>query len=228
MTQSPVPSPKIRIMIVHSQSVIRAGLRSALGGAGPFEVVAEAGDGIAALLAMRQHNPTVAILEMSGGTSVIAEETMLRLRADNPDLHFLIYMSPENPLAISELFASGAYGFISQSADSGEIMTAVRAVTSGGTYIPSHLTRALIAAGKSVLKGNAYDLTHREAEILSLIGEGMSNKEIANRLDVSVRTIETHRLSIRRKTSANTLSDLVRAARSVARQDEQRPAEKAV
>lgn len=78
------------------------------------------------------------------------------------------------------------------------------------------------------VKGNAYDLTHREAEILAFIGEGMSNKEIANRLDVSVRTIETHRLSIRRKTSANTLSDLVRAARRVARQDEQRPAEKAV
>ena len=219
---------KIRILISHSQSVIRAGLRAALGGVGPFEVIAEASDGIAAMLAIRQHDPDLIILEMNGSVPSQAEDTILRVRNDRPDLAILIYLAPENPHTVSELLSQGTFGFITQTSDTNEIMTAVRAVASGGTYIPISLTKSMIAAGKSVLRGNAYDLTLREIEILSCIAEGMSNKEIAVRIDVSVRTVETHRLSIRRKTNANTLSDLVRAARRVSRQSDDKPAEQAV
>ncbi len=96
-----------------------------------------------------------------------------------------------------------------------EFPHALRAIAEGGIYLSHSLAETVFLARRSSLGPAPYGLTEREAEVLNFIGCGFSNKEIARRLALSVRTVETHRLNIRRKTGAARLRDLVRAAREL-------------
>ena len=117
---------------------------------------------------------------------------------------------------LQEFRSCGTDGFIGQEANSGEYNAAVQTVIAGDSFFSKNLTDIIFRINQATMdKSNAFGLTTREMEILSLLANGYCNKEIANKFDLSVRTVETHRLNIRRKTSSNTLSDLIRIARSL-------------
>lgn len=121
---------------------------------------------------------------------------------------------PESPEILRQYNRIGVVGFIGMKAADIEFTTAIRTVIRGGSYFSPNLVDALFRRRKpGSPTGNEYALTGRELEILSLLANGYCNKEIANAFELSVRTVETHRLNIRRKTSANSLSDLVKVAR---------------
>ena len=209
-------SNQIRIIIADAHPLMREGLRSALEKVQDFKVVAEAGDGYAAVLATASHAADVVILE-SGLPRLDGYETIVRLRAQNANLRILVNLSASETFEVQEFVQAGANGLLARNTQAAEFVTAIRAVVNGGAYFSSALVLSLM--NRSERKGgqvNMFGLTTRELEILRQIGAGFSNKDIARRLDLSVRTVETHRLNIRKKTNATRFKDLLEIARRLA------------
>ncbi|MEM6666336.1 MAG: response regulator transcription factor [Pseudomonadota bacterium] len=215
-----VQSPKststaIRTLIVDGHPIVRAGLRVALEATGACQVVAEAGDGYAAVLAARSHHPDVVILD-TALTKMDTHETTARLTGTDSAPKILVCYVAEDPFEVQQLIQAGAAGFIAKNAEPDEFANAVRAIHGGGNYFSNALISTLFTERSSGMGGvNMFGLTQREMEILRYLSEGFSNKEVARRLELSVRTVETHRLNIRKKTKAGTLSDLVRIAKKL-------------
>ncbi len=137
-------------------------------------------------------------------------------RLSHPGTHMIVsHLTPEISV-LRQLRKSGVSSFLGNDARPDEFLAAINAARARGVYVSSSLADSLFLEHQMPGKTeNRYRLTEREIEILALLANGLCNKEIANRFDLSVRTVETHRLNIRRKTTSNTLSDLVRIAGSL-------------
>ena len=208
-------STEIKVVVVDSHPIVREGLRQFLETDGGCVVTAEAGDTEAALYACDKYTHEVLLMSASLPGSDIFEFIKSFKRLYNDRKVVVCYIKQDASL-LQEFKECGTDGFIGQKATSGEYSIAVKAVMEGGNFFSENLTNILFQAKyTSSNQKNAYDLTNRELEILSLLASGFCNKEIANKHDLSVRTVETHRLNIRRKTKSNTLSHLVRIARSL-------------
>ncbi|MCC2113606.1 MAG: response regulator transcription factor, partial [Hyphomicrobiales bacterium] len=163
----------------------------------------------------KTHTPDVVLLDASL-TKINTHETARRLQDLSEDIRILVCYLAADPFEVQELIQAGVAGFVGKNAEPLEYANAVRAVAGGGNYFSNSLIGKLFSGRATPMNGvNLYNLTQRETEVLRLLADGMSNKEIARRLDLSVRTVETHRLNIRRKTKAYGLSDLVRVARKL-------------
>lgn len=206
---------QIRVLVVDSHPIVREGLRQFLETNGGCVVVAEAGDGTAALFASENHDHEVLLMNaVLPGSDVF--DVIRTYKNQYQDRKVVVCYITEDASLLSEFKKSGTDGFIGQEAASGEYNAAVRTVSEGGNFFSQNLTDVIFKVNRAgAERSNAYGLTGRELEILSLLANGLCNKEIANKYDLSVRTVETHRLNIRRKTNSNTLSDLVRVARSI-------------
>lgn len=204
----------IDVIIVESHPIVREGLRSSLEAYGACKVVAEAEDGPTAILACNKHEHDVLIINsIIPGSDPFNVISSIKKRCKNKIV--VSYIS-EDVSIIHELRKCGADGFLGKEATSSEYNIAIKAVNEGGLYFTQNMADVVfkVARATSDTK-NAYGLTERELEILSLLSSGYCNKEVANKYDLSVRTVEAHRLNIRRKTQSNTLSDLVRISRSL-------------
>ncbi|MEZ5840552.1 MAG: response regulator [Hyphomicrobiales bacterium] len=205
----------IKVLIVDSHPIVREGLKVCLEKTGACHVVAEAGDGYAAVLAAKTHAPDVVLLD-SSLTKINTHETARRLQETSEEARILVCYLAADPFEVQQMIQAGVAGFVAKNAEPVEYANAVRAVAGGGNYFSNSLIGKLFSGRSSTVNGvNLYNLTHRETEVLRLLADGMSNKEVARRLELSVRTVETHRLNIRRKTKAYGLSDLVRVARKL-------------
>ncbi|MEO0327116.1 MAG: response regulator transcription factor [Pseudomonadota bacterium] len=206
---------KTQVIVVDSHPIVREGLRQFLESDGFCSVVAEAGDGESALYACENHQHSVLLTNATLPGSDIFE-VIRRAKKSNPETKVIICYVSEDLSVLSEFNKCGTDGFIGQLASSEEYSAAVKTVLADATFFSKNLTEIIFRIKKdNIDQSNAYGLTGRELDILALLSNGLCNKEIANQYDLSVRTVETHRLNIRRKTSSNTLSDLVRIARSL-------------
>jgi len=204
-----------RVVVVDSHPIVREGLRQFLEANGGCRVIAEAGDAEAALYASENHEHDVLLTNATIPGSDIFR-LIQNFKKKFPERKVVVCYIGQDAGLLQEFKNAGTDGFIGQNATSGEYSVAVKAVIEGGNFFSENLTNIIFQV-KSAVAGrkNAYDLTNRELEVLSLLANGYCNKEIANKHNLSVRTVETHRLSIRRKTNSNTLSHLVRVARSL-------------
>jgi len=208
-------SNETKVVVVDSHPIVREGLRKFLETTGDCMVVAEAGDVDAALYASEKHDHEVLLMSASLPGSDVFEFIKTFKKKFSHRRVVVCYIKQDISI-LQEFKQCGTDGFIGQNATSGEYSVAVKAVMEGGNFFSENLTNILFQAKTATSnQKNAYDLTSRELEILSLLANGFCNKEIANKYDLSVRTVETHRLNIRRKTKSNTLSHLVRVARSL-------------
>lgn len=218
-------SDTIRIVIADAHPMMREGLRATLDKVADFKVVAEAGDGYAAVLATASHGADVVVLD-SALPRLDGYETIVRLRAQNPDLRILVSLNANETFDVQEFVQAGANGILARNTAASEFTTAIRALSSGGAYFSNALLMSLM--NRSQKKGggqvNMFGLTSRELEILRQIGSGFSNKDIARRLELSVRTVETHRLNIRKKTNATRFKDLLEIARRLTPERAAQPA----
>ncbi|MEM7425492.1 MAG: response regulator transcription factor [Pseudomonadota bacterium] len=214
MSQSPQDGT-INIIIVDRHPLVREGLRNSFETDPALNVVAEAGDAVAALLAGKENPHSILMISaFLNGANIF--DVVKQHQRTFQETRVVICYAPEDAPLLQEFIDAGVSAMIGQEAMSAEYIAAAKAAVAGGVYFSANIIRCLIFDRKNATsRSNAYDLTNREAEVLRLLANGLSNKEIANTLDLSVRTAEAHRLSIRRKTSANTLSDLVRIAKAV-------------
>jgi two-component system response regulator NreC len=204
-------SEPITIVLADDHQVVRAGLKLLLEAEDGFEVVAEAGNVSETERRVNAYHPRVLILDlnMPGEPSLPA---IPRLREHAPDTQIVVLTMQNDPAFAREALRAGAIGYVLKEAADAELVQAVRLAADGRTYLNPELG-ARLAAEAPVPSGPPDDLSAREVEVLRLIALGHTNGEIASRLYLSVRTVESHRAHIQQKTRRTTRADLVAYAR---------------
>lgn len=199
-----------KIVLSDDHAVVRNGLRMLLDAEADLEVVAEAGDLEATGRYVRAHRPQVLVLDlnMPEGSSLPAIPELLE---QSPGTAVVVLTMQNDPAFAREAMRAGALGYVLKQSAGTELVDAVRAAAQGETYLTPRLG-AQVAAGPPEPGGPPDDLTEREVEILRLIALGHTNGEIAGKVYLSVRTVESHRAHIQQKTGRSTRAELVRYA----------------
>ncbi|NWA04166.1 response regulator [Pseudomonas gingeri] len=200
-----LPCP-IRVALVDDHSLVRDGIKALLSVMEPLEVVGEAENGADAIEMVGRCQPDLLLLDI-GLRDMNGLELTRILRSRYPLLKVLILSMYDNYEYVSESVRAGASGYVLKNSPSREIIAAIEAITSGGTFYSAQIAQRLIAD-----KGTDNELTPRESQVLQKMAQGLNNKEMARQLDISVRTVETHRLSIRRKLNIDKPAALVKYA----------------
>lgn len=205
---------QIRVLLVDDHALIRAGIRALLEKVDRVEVVGEAGDGRQALDLIESLQPDVVLLDLTmpglGGFDVL-KDTSDRF----PAVRVIVLTAHEEEEYAFQALRSGAAGYLPKSAASAELSLAIEHVMGGRKYLsPSVEQRATAepgGEGRAAQKTLA-ELTPRQREVLTLIAEGYSTKDIANTLDISVKTVESHRLQLMERLNIHDIASLVRYA----------------
>jgi two-component system, NarL family, response regulator NreC len=205
------PQNTVTIVLADDHTIVRSGLRLLLDAEAGIEVVAEAADVEEASRRVLAYKPSVLVLDltMPGGSSLDAIPWMLEA---SPDTAVVVLTMESEPRFARSALRAGALGFVLKEAADTELVQAVRAAAAGLRYLNPQLGAA-IAAEPDAPAGAPDGLTDREIELLRLVVLGHTNAEIATRLYLSVRTVESHRSNIQHKTGTSTRAELVAYAR---------------
>jgi two-component system, NarL family, response regulator NreC len=198
---------KIRLLLADDHAILRAGLRMLLNAQPDMVVAAEAADGDEAIRRALATRPDVAVVDLSmPGLSGV--ETLERLHRELPETRLLVLTMHDDPGYARLAQAAGAAGHIVKDSESSELLTAIRAVHRGGTFVQ------VGAPGRAAAPGSPSPppLSPRERQVLELLARGHTNREIGARLSLSVKTVETHRARLGDKLGLHTRADLVRLA----------------
>lgn len=204
----------IRILIADDHGVLRAGLRALLDGESGMTVVGEASDGNSVLQLAHHQRPDIVLLDISMPDANGIEVTR-KLKAAHPDVRVLILTVHEDEKLLREAIRVGAGGYIVKRAIESELINAIHAVHRGDLYVHPSMTHALLQQTQPatpVDENLVEQLTPREIDVLRLIAQGYTNRQAAEILTISVRTVETHRANIMGKLGAQGRVDLVRYA----------------
>ncbi|WP_426342223.1 response regulator [Pseudoduganella sp. S-14] len=197
---------RTRILLVDDHPLVRDGLRARLEAMAQFEVVGEAGSAAEALEAAGLHSPDLVLMDINmRGTNGI-EATAL-FKRQFPSIAVLILSMHDKLEYVTQAIQAGARGYVLKDAPGKDIVVAIETVMAGGIYYSANLAQQL---AKPMAQDN--HLTTREAEVLRHLANGESNKHIARELDLSVRTVETHRLNIKRKLGIEGQAELIKFA----------------
>ena len=204
-----------RVVIADDHAIVRAGLRSLIHDEIGLELVGEAAGGYEAIDLVQKNRPDVLVLDISmpdlDGISVTR-----KLKPDFPELHILILTLHEDEALVKEAIKAGASGYILKRAAETELISAIQVVLRGDMYIDPAMLRALFSepcADSTQQNLPVETLTPRETEILKLIVEGYTNRQISEQLTISIRTVEGHRGNISDKLGLHSRLELVRYAR---------------
>jgi two-component system response regulator NreC len=198
----------ITVVLADDHAVVRSALRLMLEGEPNIEVVAEAGDAEAAARYVSGHRPKVLILDinMPGGSGLAA---IPKIREQSPETEIVVLTMQDETTLAREALQAGVLGYILKEAASEELVKAIRMAAEGRTYLQPELGARLAAEPEAA---SPDDLSPRELEVLRLIALGHTNNEIAEKLYLSVRTVESHRAHIQQKLGLSSRSELVRYA----------------
>lgn len=203
-----------RILIVDDHPLVRAGLAGLIEPEKDLEICGEAGSTRAALSAVRELDPDLVMvdLSLSDGNGI---ELIKRLKVHYPALKILVVSMHDESLFAERAINAGALGYVNKHEATEHIVDAIRQVLAGKIYLSANMVERVIngfAKKKDTGTSSVEDLSDRELEVFGLIGEGLSTSRIAERLHLSVKTVETHREKIKRKLQLATGGELVRHA----------------
>jgi len=207
---------KIRVFLADDHLLLREGIRSLLSKVPDIEVVGEAGDGKEAVEKVEQLLPDVVLMDITmpelGGL-----EATQRIKQKNPQVKVLILTIHETSQYLAGMLNVGASGYVVKTTASGELTSAIRAVHQGDIYLYPSIARMLVEDYLHKVKvgeqKTSYEgLTPREREILKYIAEDRKNKEIADLLGISIRTVQAHRTNLMDKLGARDRTELVKYA----------------
>jgi DNA-binding NarL/FixJ family response regulator len=199
-------SQTIRIALVDDHSLVRDGVRALLSTRPLFEVVGEAENAAQALTMCEEVKPDILLVDIGLQDMNGLELTQL-IRQRCPAIKILILSMYDNQEYVATSIRAGASGYVLKNAPSREIVAAIEAIATGGTFYSAEVTLKLVSK-----KTEENELTPREVQVLVGLAKGLDNKTIARDLAISVRTVETHRLSIRRKLKVDKPAGLVKYA----------------
>ncbi|MDX1647401.1 MAG: response regulator transcription factor [Longimicrobiales bacterium] len=204
----------LRVVIADDHGVVRQGIRGVLEAIDGLEVVGEAGDGDEALEMIAELTPDVVVLDvnMPGKTGL---EVTTRLRQRSHPARVLILSMHDDPEYVLQAVRSGADGYVLKDAPPAELRDAVQAVHEGREYFTARVTQQLSVGlrqeiEEEQLRTRLDSLTNRETEVLLLVAEGLTNREIGEKLEISPRTVETHRERVMDKLRIRTVAGLTR------------------
>ena len=188
---------KIRILIADDHTLVREGTRERLEREEDFEVVGEAADGEEAVDLARKLKPNVAIIDIAM-PNLNGIEATKQIKADQPATSILVLSAYDNDQYIYAVLEAGASGYLLKNVRGAQLVDAIRDVSAGEVVLDPHVARKVVqwfstmSHGKSVVEGLPDHVSERELEVLKLAAKGMSNKEIAGELALSVRTVQSH------------------------------------
>lgn len=202
-----------RILIADDHEVVRRGVRAVLEARPGYEIVAEACDGGVAVDEALQKKPDVAILDFSLPVLNGLDATR-KIRSGSPHTEILIFTMHDSETIIRDVLQAGARGYLLKSDADTQLVSAVQALARHRPFFSWRVSEALLEdfLERSEHHNPTGSLTPREREVVQLIAEGNSNKQIGRLLNVSVKTVETHRASAMRKLGVSSTADLVRYA----------------
>ena len=204
----------IRVVIADDHSVVRQGIRGVLEQIEDLEVIGEAGDGAEALAMVSELSPDVVVLDVNMPEKSGLEVTM-ELREEAHPARVLILSMHDDPEYVLQAVRSGADGYVLKDVSPAELRDAVAAVHEGRDYFTARVTQQLsVALRKEIeeeqLRTRLDSLTNREREVLLLVAQGLTNREIGEQLEISPRTVETHRERVMGKLRIRTVAGLTR------------------
>ena len=207
---------KTRILIADDHALVRDGIRALLALCDDFEVVGEAADGQAAIEACRTLDPDVVLMDINmpglGGL-----EATLTIKKEKPRIHILVLTQYDDREYVTRFLKVGASGYVLKKTAGAELAAAIRAVERGGLVLDPQIARELVQPSATpAARGDGAELyetlTDREKQVLRLVADGKSNKEVAQALGISVKTAMSHREHVMDKLDVHNRTDLVKLA----------------
>ncbi|WP_240546598.1 response regulator [Paenibacillus artemisiicola] len=207
----------ITIVIVDDHAMVRSGLRMLLSSKGDIEVVAEAADGDEGIKSALEHRPGVVLMDLSMPHGKDGLTAAAELKRAWPEAAILILTMHDDDEYLFRAIHAGAAGYVLKSAPQEELLAAIRTVAKGDAYLyPTATKRLMHEYAERMKRGESADvfgtLSEREKEVLALTAKGYANKEIAERLVISVKTVETHKSNVMDKLGLKSRPELIKYA----------------
>jgi DNA-binding NarL/FixJ family response regulator len=216
MVGMPAPSqPNKRVLLVDDHPILRFGLRHIIESQKDLTVCGEADSEREARMAIKDFSPDAVVADISLGQGD-GIEFVREIRAHNPKLRVLVFSGHDEAIYAERMLAAGANGYIMKKANPAAFLGALRRVLSGGIFVSevigNSMSQKVVADGVDGAANPIDRLSNREVQILHMIGQGMSTRETALSLNLSVKTVESHRQRIKRKLHLNNATQLVQCA----------------
>ena len=204
----------IRVVLADDHVLIRAGLKALLHSLPNIQVVGEASDGHEAVDVVEKLQPDVVIMDIAM-SNLNGLEAASRITRQQPKVNVIILSMHANEEYVGQALDAGATGYLLKGAEPAELELALKSVMRGETYLSPSISKQLVHEYLAYRKdklGSAVELTARQREVLQLIAEGSSTKDIARKLGLSVKTVDTHRTELMRRLDIHDVTGLVRYA----------------
>ncbi|MBM3128888.1 MAG: response regulator transcription factor [Chloroflexi bacterium] len=206
-------SKPIRVLVVDDHSIVREGICALLARRKDIQVIGEAADGKRALDAVAQFDPDVVLMDIQMPVLNGLEATR-EIHKRFPSTRILVLTQHDSKEYVVPLLRAGAVGYITKTARATELIGAIRAVYEEGAYLPPRITQTVVnaVAESAETKEAPPRLTERESQVVQLVAEGLSSREIAERLNISIKTVDTHRANMMEKLDVRNTAELIKLA----------------
>jgi DNA-binding NarL/FixJ family response regulator len=202
---------KTRVLLADDHGVVRQGFRLILSQAPDLDVIAEARDGREAVALAAQLEPDVIVLDVAM-PGINGVEVARQIRQNTPRCHVLMLSMHKDAIYVRESLRAGARGYLLKDSIDKDLIDAVRAVARGDGFLSPSVSGAVLEDYQKHVTDPLDSVTNRERQILQMLAEGKTSKDIATELDISVYTVDAHRSRIMKKLQLKTIGDLIRFA----------------